>query len=60
MAVVSQFTDAKLSPEHWEEIGREIKQPHSKLRSDPGPQKTLSLYYYFQGTSLDGSQLQKR
>ena len=27
-----QFNDAKLSPEHWEEIGREIKQPHNKLR----------------------------
>ena len=30
--LVCQFIDAKLSPEHWEEIGREIKQPHNKLR----------------------------
>ena len=32
MSAVCQFSDAKLSPEHWEEIAREIKQPHNKLR----------------------------
>ena len=32
MLTVRQFIDAKLSPEQWEEIGREIKRPHNKLR----------------------------
>ena len=32
LLTVKQFIDAKLSPEQWEEIGREIKRPHNKLR----------------------------
>ena len=39
-----RLTEARLTADQWEEVGKEIRQPHSKLRSGVGHSLKFTIF----------------